>query len=170
MDLIGTITIGDTYPSTYRYFTLAAGSDYSGNVITKTNYDYICRHIKSAWKKNHMIYPFEGGYGSYMILFQEDDDYLSEKAKEFINDILDKFRVEGALDEEGMLILEKKIIYKHLKSEWKYEKSKFGNFKMKDVWNYIYGECLGFTAFTEEGCLPYINFDAIVEKMKERSI
>lgn len=92
---------------------LTCGSDYSGDTVTRSNYEYCIKHFSNF----PGFYDLYGGFSGYGIGYIESE--LTEEGRAALKAILDYLTDYPLLDEEGHSELEMKLKDEYWESEAK---------------------------------------------------
>ena len=159
-----------------RTIELANGSDYSGGVVTKANYDVLCARINDRFPHTESFIDLRGMYGSYGIGVLEDN--LSEEEIDWLEEIEDALEDYPFLDDERSYQTEVKVLTEFFNDEVASELGMYlglsnyvavvidkGNIEW--LWSKVMEEYHG---FIESGIQPYIDWDGLFDSCEREDL
>jgi len=128
------------------------GSDYSGDVVTLSNY----RIVKKLLDNRKGVYRVYGDYGTYGITYNPNE--ISKDTRKKIDEIVKAIESYPALDDKDVAQLESELIKSAFEDVYKYEGI---SEEQKDKAFDIVMQGIGEIAYTETGCTVYINWEEV---------
>ena len=128
------------------------GSDYSGDVVTKSNY----RIVKKLLNNCKGIYDVYGDFGTYGITYNPNE--ISKDTRKKIDEIIESIESYPALDDEDVAKLESELIKSEFWDDYKYEG--IPEEQKKEAFDIVM-QGIGEIAYTETGCKVYINWKEV---------
>ena len=153
-DVWGNSKVGNIwiYENEYEEIEGTFGSDYSGGVVTKSNY----RIVKKLLNNCKGIYDVYGDFGTYGIGYNPKE--ISKDTRKKIDEIVKAIESYPALDDKDVAQLESELIKSAFEDVYKYEGI---SEEQKDKAFDIVMQGIGEIAYTETGCTVYINWEEV---------
>jgi len=158
---VETLTDDDGNEIQIRYFPYSAGSDYSGEAVTRVNYEY----LKNKFKDSDAFVDIWGGYSTYA--FAYIPHALSDDERQEVNEILERLEDYPCLDDDALSAFETEELAEAFKEDYSRELKKYGNEHdeipeaIVEAAESIMFDHQGDYAFLETGCIVYINWEKI---------
>ena len=147
-----------SYENEYEEIEGAFGSDYSGDVVTKSNY----RIVKKLLNNCKGIYDVYGDFGTYGIGYNPKE--ISKDTKNKIDEIVEYIESYTAIDDNDVSDLETELIKNEFKNEFIYEDIPE---EQKETALNIVMQGIGEIAYSEIGCIVYINWKEVKNLLKQ---
>jgi len=141
-----------SYENEYEEIEGTFGSDYSGDVVTKSNY----RIVKKLLNNCEGIYDVYGDFGTYGIGYNPKE--ISKDTKNKIDEIVENIESYPAIDDNDVSDLETELIKNEFKNEFIYED--IPEEQKENALNIVM-QGIGEIAYTETGCTVYINWEEV---------
>ena len=141
-----------SYENEYEEIEGTFGSDYSGDVVTKSNY----RIVKKLLNNCKGIYDVYGDFGTYGIGYNPKE--ISKDTKNKIDEIVENIESYPAIDDNDVSDLETELIKNEFKNEFIYED--IPEEQKENALNIVM-QGIGEIAYTETGCTVYINWEEV---------
>ena len=147
-----------SYENEYEEIEGTFGSDYSGNVVTKSNY----RIVKKLLNNCKGIYDVYGDFGTYGIGYNPKE--ISKDTKNKIDEIVENIESYTAIDDNDVSDLETELIKNEFKNEFIYED--IPEEQKENALNIVM-QGIGEIAYSEIGCNVYINWKEVKNLLKQ---
>ena len=141
-----------SYENEYEEIEGTFGSDYSGDVVTKSNY----RIVKKLLNNCKGTYDVYGDFGTYGIGYNPKE--ISKDTKNKIDEIVENIESYPAIDDNDVSDLETELIKNEFKNEFIYED--IPEEQKENALNIVM-QGIGEIAYTETGCTVYINWEEV---------
>ena len=141
-----------SYENEYEEIEGTFGSDYSGDIVTRSNY----RIVKKLLNNRRGVYSVYSDYGLYGITYNPKE--ISKDTKKKIDEIIESIESYPALDDEDVSRLEVELIKNEFWDDYKYEG--IPEERKTEAFNIVM-QGLGEIAYTETGCKVYINWEEV---------
>ena len=128
------------------------GSDYSGDIVTLSNY----RIVKKLLDNRKGVYDVCSDFGTYGITYNPNE--ISKDTRKKIDEIVKAIESYPALDDKDVAQLESELIKSAFEDVYKYEGI---SEEQKDKAFDIVMQGIGEIAYTETGCAVYINWEEV---------